>query len=203
MLNILLRQSAVNFYERLVILTIALLSSITSFGANYIIDSAQTNVRFALDNLKTSGTTGGFYNVNGKLQYSPNLKTGAISLIIPIKSLDTGSKAFNLKLAGADFFDMQRYPLARFESSQWYFDKKSDSKVTRVDGNLTLHGETHPISLKALSFDCYVSSVLKKDICSGKFTATIDRTQWNINKYTLFGMTKNLTLNIQVTAIEQ
>ena len=37
----------------------------------------------------------------------------------------------------------------------------------------------------------------------GKFTTTIDRTKWNINKYNFLGMTKNLTLIIQVKAVKQ
>lgn len=157
-------------------------------------------MRFAIDNLKTSVTTGGFYNVKGQLQYDPSLKIGSIFLIIPIKSLDTGNKAINLKLTGADFFDIQQFPLAHFESTKWYFNNKTSPQVTQVDGNLTLHGETHPISLRATTFNCYLSSSVKKEVCGGGFTATIDRTKWNINKYTLFGMTKNLTLNIQVEA---
>ncbi|WP_201556978.1 YceI family protein [Psychrobacter sp. 72-O-c] len=191
--------------HKLLVMLLLMTSSISSsYAANYVIDSARTSVRFAIDNFKNSGTTGGFYNVKGQLQYDPSAKTGNISLIIPIKYLDTGKKTFNIKLTGPDFFNMQQFPLAHFESTKWYFDNnKTNSQVTQVDGNLTLHGETHPISLKATKFNCYLSATVKKDICSGDFTTTIDRTKWNINRYTLFGITKNLTLNIQVAATRQ
>ena len=142
--------------------------------------------------------------MTGILQYDPSAKTGDISLIIPIKSLNTGNKIFNLKLMGPDFFNMEQYPLARFESTKWHFTSDKDNpKVTRVDGKLTLNGQTHPISLLATKFNCYLSSPLNRTVCGGNFTATIDRTQWNIKKYVLFGMTKNLTLNIQVEAAKQ
>ncbi|TXD98079.1 hypothetical protein ES754_03795 [Psychrobacter frigidicola] len=59
-----------------------------------------------------------------------------------------------------------------------------------------MHGQTHPISLIATKFDCYLKPTLEKSVCGGNFTATIDRTKWNIKKYSVFGMTKNLTLNI-------
>ncbi len=198
----------VNFYTRLsvplLILSSLAVINMSSHAANYVIDPSSTNVRFAIDNFKTSSTTGGFYNVKGQLQYNPIAKTGNISLVIPINSLNTGNKTFNLKLTGPNFFNMAQFPLAHFESTQWHFDNdKTNSQVTRVDGNLTLHGETHPISLKATKFNCYVSPILKNDICGGGFTTTIDRTKWNINKYTLFGITKNLTLNIQVAATKQ
>ena len=178
--------------------------TVSSFAATYKIEPDNSNVRFAIDHLKTSATTGGFYNVTGILQYDPSAKTGDISLIIPIKSLNTGNKVFNLKLMGPDFFNMEQFPLAHFESTKWHFTSdKENPKVTRVDGKLTLNGQTHPISLLATKFNCYLSSPLKNTVCGGNFTATIDRTQWNIKKYVLFGMTKNLTLNIQVEAAKQ
>ena len=190
--------------KRLAMLVVMLTSFSNSHAANYVIDSNQTNVRFAIDNLKTSVTTGGFYNVKGQLQYDALLRTGSVALIIPIKSLDTGNKAFNLKLTSADFFDTQRFPSATFTSTQWHFnDNKLGTQVTQIDGKLTLHGETHPISLKATKFNCALSTTINKDVCAGGFTATIDRTKWNIKKYTLFGITKDLTLNIQVKAIRQ
>ena len=176
----------------------------SSHAATYKIEPDNSNVRFAIDHFKTSATTGGFYNVTGILQYDPSAKTGDISLIIPIKSLNTGNKSFTLKLMGPDFFNMQKFPLAHFESTKWHFTSdKENPKVTRVDGKLTLNGQTHPISLLATKFDCYLSSPLKNTVCGGNFTATIDRTQWNIKKYVLFGMTRNLTLNIQVEAAKQ
>ncbi|MDE4453927.1 YceI family protein [Psychrobacter sp. DAB_AL62B] len=186
--------------------TLLLLASCmaSSHAATYKIEPDHSNVRFAIDHLKTSATTGGFYNVTGLLQYDPSAKTGDISLIIPIKSLNTGNKVFNLKLMGPDFFNMEQFPLAHFESTKWHFTSdKENPTVTRVDGKLTLNGQTHPISLLATKFNCYLSSPLKKNVCGGNFTATIDRTQWNIKKYVLFGMTKNLTLNIQVEAAKQ
>lgn len=172
-------------------------------ATSYSMVPSQTNVRFAIDNFRTTATTGGFYNVKGQLQYDAYLKTGYVSLDIPLKSLDTGSIVFNSKLAGVDFFDVQQFPLARFESTKWYFDNKVHTQLIKVDGNLTLHGETHPIILKATEFECSLSPILKNDSCRGKFTATIDRTKWNINKYNFLGMTKNLTLIIQVKAVKQ
>lgn len=200
MISYLRLQPVTSLSCRLLRLLLLLTASIASHAANYVIDTSNTNVRFAIDNLKSAATTGGFYNVQGQLKYDPYAKTGNISLVIPIKSLDTGNKAFNIKLTDADFFNMQQFPSARFESTKWYFNNAFNEHVTKVDGNLTLRGETHPISLQATKFNCYLSSSIKKDVCSGNFTTTIDRTRWNINKYTLFGTTKNLTLNIQVAA---
>ena len=183
-----------------------LLVSVTnsSHAASYAINPASTHIRFAIERLNTSATTGGFYDIKGQLQYEPSLRTGDISLIIPIASLNTGNLSFNSSLTGPDFFDEKKFPLAQFKSTKWYFDQdKTNPQLTRVDGELTLHGETHPIRLTATKFDCYLSARLKKDICGGNFTATIDRTKWNINKFAWFGLTKNLNLNIEIEAARQ
>lgn len=188
-----------------IILPLLIISNITgSYAASYVINPASTNVSFAIERFKTSTTTGGFYDVKGNLQYDPSSQTGDISLVIPISSLNTGNKAFNHTLIGPNFFDVQRFPLARFDSTKWYFNQnKSFPKILKVDGNLTLHGETHPISLTATKFDCYLHPAFKKDVCNGNFTATVDRTKWNIDKYAWFGVTKNLNLEIQIEAIKQ
>lgn len=189
----------------LLVVPLLLVSTIgDSHAASYSINPTNTHIRFAIERFQTSATTGGFYDIKGQLQYDPSRQTGDISLIIPIESLNTGNSSFNSSLTGPDFFDAKKFPSARFKSTKWYFDQnKKSPQVTRVDGKLTLHGETHPISLKATNFDCYLSPSLKKDVCGGDFTATIDRTKWNINKFIWFGLTKNLNLNIKVEAARQ
>ena len=176
----------------------------SSQAANYAINPASTHIRFAIERFKSSATTGGFYNIKGQLQYNPSLQTGEISLIIPINSLNTGNPSFNNSLTGPDFFDVQQYPSAHFKSTKWHFNRdKKSPQVSQIDGQLTLHGETHPISLTATKFDCYLSARLKKYVCGGDFTATIDRTKWNIHKFSWFGLTKNLDLSIRVEAAIQ
>lgn len=187
----------------------ALVSTVSSQAATYHLDSTHSNVRFAIDHFNTSINTGGFYNLTGQLEYDKAAKTGYIALTIPLNSLNTGNKAFDITLKSADFFDIEKFPLAHFESTQWHFstDKASSVKdsasVSQVDGMLTLHGKTNPITLTATKFNCYFNPILKKSVCGGDFTTTIDRTKWGISKYTLLGMTEKVELNIQIEAVKQ
>lgn len=59
-------KSLISHFYKLLALLLILGSSIGSHAANYIINSSETNVRFAIDNFKTASTTGGFYNVSGQ-----------------------------------------------------------------------------------------------------------------------------------------
>ena len=193
-------------YGRYCLQTALLLTSLVSISqaATYEVDPAHANVRFAIDHFKTSTNTGGFYNLTGQMQYDASDKTGHIAIDIPMQSLNTGNKDFDQVLKSPDFFDAQRYPVARFESTQWHFATGTVyPQITRIDGNLTLHGQTHPVQLTTTKYNCYFSLILKKSVCGGDFTTTIDRTKWGISKYVLLGMSKDVKLDIQFEAAKQ
>ncbi|WP_204354408.1 YceI family protein [Mannheimia varigena] len=88
----------------------------------------------------------------------------------------------------------------RFVSTKFYF---ADKKVTKVEGNLTLLGQTHPVTLKATKFNCYDSPMLKAEVCGGDFVTTIDRSQWGMNYLVDVGMTKDVEIAIQIEAAKQ
>lgn len=110
-------------------------------------------------------------------------------------SLSTGIKAFDGHLKSADFFNVKEHPTAYFKSTKWEFD---GDKVKAVKGDLTLLGQTHPITLTATKFNCYDSPLLKAEACGGDFETTIDRTKWGINTFTDGGMMKDIKLVVQV-----
>lgn len=176
----------------------------SAHAATYLIVPDNSNARFEIDHFGTSTNSGGFYNITGQLDYDPAAKTGDISLVIPVNSLNTGNVAFNNVLKSSDFFDVKNFPLASFNSTKWYFSAESgDAKVTKVEGNLSLHGKTNPVTLTATKFNCYFSFIAKKQVCGGDFTTTIDRRKWGISKYTLLGITEKVVLKIQIEAAKQ
>lgn len=187
----------------------ALVSTVNTKAATYNLDPTHTNVCFTIDHFNKSTNLGSFYNLTGQIEYDKAAKTGCIALPIPLNGLNTGNKAFDITLKSADFFDIEKFPLAHFESTQWHFASDKDSTdenrvaVSQVDGMLTLHGKTNPITLTVTKFNYYFNPILKKSVCGGDFTTAIDRTKRGISKYTLLGMTEKVELNIQIEAIKQ
>ena len=208
-MNCLLFDQAIAPYKKPLGALLLLASCIgSSHAATYLLEPNNTNARFEIDHFNTSTNTGGFYNITGQLQYDPRAKTGSVALVIPINSLNTGNAAFDTVLKSPDFFDVEKFPLASFTSTKWHFADtdvkgKASSDVARVDGNLTMHGITNPITLTATKFNCYFSFIAKGSVCGGDFTTTIDRTKWGMSKYTLLGITEEVTLNIQIEAAKQ
>ena len=196
-----LSKALLSYRKFLLGLCLSTVGIVSSYATPYHIDSTRTNVRFAIEPLNTSTINGGFYNLSGQLDYDPTAKTGNIALIIPLNTLNTGNKAFDTTLKSADFFDIEKFPVARFKSTKWHFLSNKDT--IKVDGLLTLHGQTNPVTLTATKFNCYLNPILKKSVCGGGFTTTIDRTKWGISKYTVLGMAKKVKLDIQVEAVNQ
>ena len=169
-------------------------------AAPYEIDTFHTNARFAIDHFGTSTNIGGIYGLNGNMEFDAAKKTGSIDIRLPLANLQSGSKEFTHHLQSPDLFNAEKFPEMRFVSSKFYF---SGNRVTAVDGQLTLLGQTHPVRFTAQKFNCYESPMLKTQVCGGDFTATIDRTKWGMNYLVDVGMTKNVILTLQVEAAKQ
>lgn len=207
--------SNVDVHYKKLLLSIVLFAGVigSTHAATYLIVPDNSNARFEIDHFNTSTNTGGFYNLTGQLQYDPDARLGKLSVVIPVNSLNTGNKAFDNVLISPDFFDADKYPLISFESTNWYFagdnstvsnkSSRADGDVVKVDGNLTMHGITHPITLNATKFNCYFSFIAKRQVCGGDFTTTIDRRKWDISKYTLLGITEKVVLKVQIEAAKQ
>jgi polyisoprenoid-binding protein YceI len=77
----------------------------------------------------------------------------------------------------------------------------SGDKVTEVEGSLTMMGQTRPVKLKANRFGCYLSPLIKRQVCGGDFETTVERSSWGINWGIPFGFEDKVRLLVQVEAV--
>ena len=155
-----------------------LLATLPAQAATYKIDPAHTFATFEIDHFGASVNRGRFDKKEGTVQFDRAAKTGKVELTIDAASISSGVPQFDRHLKSADNFDVEKFPTIKFVGDKFHF---SGDKVTAVDGQLTLKGQTHPVTLKANQFNCYDSPMLKREVCGGDFEATIDRTQWGLN----------------------
>lgn len=175
----------------------------TANATTYEIDPFHTNARFAIDHFNTSTNVGGFYGLTGEMTFNKN-EQSKIDISIPMDSLQSSSSMFTDHLKSADLFNAEQYPTMRFESTKFnYVGRGKNRKLSSVDGNLTLLGQTHPVRLKADKFNCYNSPMANAEVCGGDFSTTIDRTKWGMNYLVDMGMTKNVRIDIQVEAVKK
>jgi len=171
-----------------------------AFAATYNIDPTHTFVTFEVDHFGTSTNRGRFDKKEGVVEFDPAAKTGKVELTIDTTSINTGVAPFTKHLQGADFFNAEKHPTAKFVADKFSFD---GDKVREVSGSLTLLGKTQPVTLKATRFNCYLNPMLKREVCGGDFETTIARSQWGMDYGLKMGAADNVRLVIQVEAAKQ
>ena len=169
-------------------------------SATYAIDPTHTFVTFEISHFGASTNRARFDKKTGSVELDRAGKTGKVDLSIDASSVSSGTPQFDKHLKSADIFNAEAHPQIRFVSDKFSFD---GDKVSEVAGQLTLLGQTHPVTLKATQFNCYQSPMLKREVCGGDFETTIDRSQWGLNYGIEWGFTKNVRLVVQVEAIKQ
>lgn len=169
-------------------------------AASYAIDPTHTFVTFEIGHFGTTTNRGRFDKKEGKIEFDRAGKNGKIDIAIDTTSINTGTPAFNTHLQSPDLFDAAKYPTIKFVADKLNF---SGDKIADVTGTLTLLGKSNPVTLKAKSFNCYDSPMLKREVCGGDFETTIDRTQFGMNYGVDWGFPKDVRLVIQVEAVKQ
>lgn len=71
-----------------------------------------------------------------------------------------------------------------------------------VDGQLTLHGVTRPVSLTINSFACKPHPLLKREWCGADVFGTFQRDQFGLGAGKDYGFNMDVTLRIQVEGVK-
>jgi polyisoprenoid-binding protein YceI len=165
---------------------------------NYAIDPTHTFVNYENGHFGTTTNRGRFSTKDGTLFFDRAGRTGKVEIVIDISSVNTGVDMLNRQIQGKDFFNVADFPTGTFKSDQFVFN---GDKVSEVHGQLTLKGQTHPVTLKANKFNCYINPLFKREVCGGDFETTIQRSQWGVMWGLQFGFEDAVRLLIQVEAI--
>jgi polyisoprenoid-binding protein YceI len=112
----------------------------------WTIDPYHSEVQFKVRHLVISNVTGSFGKFEGQLKTeNEDFSNAQISFSADIDSINTGNEQRDQHLKGADFFDAANFPQLTFQSTS--FTKTGEGEYDLV-GNLTLKGNTKPVTLK-------------------------------------------------------
>lgn len=167
-------------------------------GASYVIDPTHTFVMYEMGHYGTTTNRGRFSTKDGTVQIDSTGTSGKIDITMDIGSINTGVDLLNRHVMSKDFFNVAEFPTGRFVADRINFD---NDKVVEVDGALTLLGKTRPIKLKANRFGCYLSPLIKRQVCGGDFETTIMRSEWGVTWGIPFGFEDRVRLLVQVEAV--
>ena len=169
-------------------------------SATYAIEPSHTFATFEIGHFNTSTNRGRFNKTSGTVTLDKVAKTGSLDVTVDTSSLDTGTAAFTKHISSEEILNVAVNPTAHLVATKFVFN---GDKVSEIDGDLTLNGKTNPVVLKAQNYNCYMSPMVKREVCGGDFDTTIVRSQYGVTYGLNYGFPDNVHLVIQVEAVKQ
>lgn len=164
----------------------------------YEVDPTHTFVMYEMGHYATTTNRGRFSTRSGAVTLDRAARSGKVDIVIDISSINTGFDLLNRHVQSSDFFDVAKYPAGRFSSERLEF---SGDKLSAVHGTLTLMGQAHPVTLKALRFNCDDSPLFKREVCGGDFETVVQRSLWGLTWGLAFGFEDQVRLLVQVEGV--
>lgn len=113
----------------------------------WAIDPTHSEIGFKVKHMMLTNVSGQFTNFTAEAETnSDSFDNAKFSFNGDIDSVSTGNADRDGHLQSADFFDAAQFPKLTFESTS--FTKKSEGEY-KLEGNLTVHGVTKPVTLDA------------------------------------------------------
>jgi polyisoprenoid-binding protein YceI len=170
----------------------------------WVTDTAHSTIGFSVKHLGIATVRGTFGEFEGTLEIGEDLASAQVSGSARTASIDTAEPQRDAHLRSPDFFDAETYPELRFESSSV---EALDDETFAIEGDLTMHGETHPITLKAellgAETDPYGNERVALEI-----TGQLSRGDWGMKFNQALGsgnlmVSDTVKLAIDVSAVKQ
>lgn len=113
--------------------------------ATYEIDPTHTTVAFFVNHIGFADTLGVFREVAGSFEFDPEAKVlGDVRVTVDAASVWTNDDRRDEHVRNADFLDVGTFPEIVFTASG---GEVTGENTGRVTGDLTILGQTHPITL--------------------------------------------------------
>jgi polyisoprenoid-binding protein YceI len=167
----------------------------------YVADPEHTYPSFEADHFGgMSVWRGKFNSTTGTVVIDKAAGTGTVDVTVDTTSIDTGLEKLNTHLKSPDFFDVTKFTTATYKGK---LAKFKDGAPTEVQGELTMHGVTKPVTLKINSFKCMTHPMKKKEFCGADASTTINREDFGVGWGKSFGFAMEVKLAIQIEAYAQ
>lgn len=159
---------------------------------NWDIQADGSHIKFSAEQ-EGKPFTGEFQDFSGVINFDPAApENGSVKIIIPLKSVEAGSKDRNSTLPEKVWFSTKAFPTAVYASS----DISADGASYIAKGELTLKGMSVPL-------DVPFNLDVNEDTAVMTSTVDMDRTLWNVGAApwdTDEWVSRNVKLNLKVTA---
>ena len=181
-------------------LMLALAGTAAAAPVTFEIEPSHTYPSFEADHMGLSIWRGKFNHTVGKIVLDKAAGSGTVDVVVDINSIDFGQDKLNEEAGEAKFFNAEEFPQATYKGKLAEF---KNGAPTRVDGELTLHGVTKPLSLAINRFKCIQHPYYKREACGADALATFKRDDFGVTVGKDYGFDMSVTLRISVEAVEE
>ncbi|MDT7535760.1 YceI family protein [Sphingobium sp. SA2] len=146
-------------------------------GGSYKVDGGHTQIVFAYDHMGFTNNVGVFAEPTGTLMLDKaNPSASTVSIDVSIANLKTGVAKLDEHLLKADFFDVAKFPTAKFVSTS----VKAEGSGATITGNLTIKGITKPVTLDAEFYGAGTNPMNKQENVGFVATGSIKRSDFGL-----------------------
>jgi polyisoprenoid-binding protein YceI len=118
--------------------------TVVAQASSWAIDKSHSEADFSVKHMGISTVHGSFRGLSGTIRFEAgNPAAWSVEATIDVNTVDTGVEGRDKSLRGAEFFDVAKYPTMTFKSTS----VKTQGSAYMVNGDLTLHGVTKPVTL--------------------------------------------------------
>jgi polyisoprenoid-binding protein YceI len=144
---------------------------------------------------------GRFGHITGAVELNEaDMSKSRVWVNIDVTGVDTGEPDRDKDLKSDNFFDVANFPSATFASTSV---ARSGSGLT-IQGNLTVHGVTKPVTLQAVAPTGPLPGMDKKPHTGYSATATVSRQAFGIGpKYPAAILGDDIKLTIELDTVQQ
>ena len=150
-------------------------------AGTYTVDSRHTQAIFAVNHFGFSEFYGIIPNATGTLMLDPaNAAADKVDVVLPVAAISTTNSVLDGELKSADWLDAGKFPEIHFVSTKV---TQTGAHTARIEGMLTMHGVTKPITLDATLTGVGTNPMSKAANIGFSATGTLHRTEFGVTKY--------------------
>ena len=150
-------------------------------AGDYKVEPRHTQVSFSISHFGITDFSGFFSGASGTLRLDSSAASASeLEVSIPVSSILTTVPLLDDQLKKDQWFDVAKFPNATFTSTKVAPTGNDSATIT---GDLTLHGVTKPITLKARLIGSGANPLDKSFNVGFEAVGTIKRSDFGIKQY--------------------
>lgn len=175
------------------------LAPFAAFADDYTIDPEHTLVLFKVNHVGFSTSLGWFGDISGTISYNPDdVAASSVTASIATASVNTNHDHRDGWIKSDQVLNAEANPAITFISTG--VEQTSDT-TGKIMGNLTMNGQTLPVTLDAQFRKLGENPINKKQTLGVSAVATLKRSEWGVNAF-VGPLGDDVSIEIELEAIK-